>query len=159
MILQYVHPRFTRWDDELESAQYFSEKARKIVDTYIGLFVEATPLEAVAIADRFGLPRPDDEDRYEARELMHRTDGVQRLTFVVMNDLSNAEYEDGHHPYHQLYNSNSPWWAMKQPLEFSFIDELSAFTMPDPADMDPLGGVGEHSWPNGYFTIDDFRAK
>ncbi len=162
MIVQFVLPRAPRW------ARWRPETDE------IWLFVEVLPSEAVAIMERYGLNRPGeltDGDKflierarmwaeyrgkefhpelglYEPQELLHREDGIERVTFVVSNDLKHADLEVGHHPYHQFYNGDSPWWQLKEPVEVASLEDLAGFELPAPDRMVALGTVGDYDWPN-----------
>ncbi|MET9329164.1 hypothetical protein [Tsukamurella sp. NPDC003166] len=54
----------------------------------------------------------------------------------------------GHHPYHQLYNSHSPWWKMADPIDVADLDDLAGFVLPSAAQMAPVGIVSTYSLPN-----------
>ncbi|KXO96828.1 hypothetical protein AXK58_06015 [Tsukamurella tyrosinosolvens] len=139
MFVQYVEPRSERWSRLQETMSFPT-------DTCTALFVEATPSEAAAIVERFDLHA--ESDRFEPRRLLHRSDGIERLTFLVSSDLTHAAQEVGHHPYHQLYNGHSPWWKLADPLAFADLDDLAGFVLPPAEQMIPVGFVSKYRWPN-----------
>lgn len=84
-----------------------------------------------------------------ARVPTHRPGDSERIGFRIARDLSLMDIQVLHHPYHQLYNAHSPWWALPRTRAISNLAELVDVELG--AGMVPLGIVGERGWrPPGW---------